>query len=346
MGVVTTQPAQIVYALYEHSHLGFLIEPHIVQINSKGSYTLSHQKLFVATSEDFDDFLDSSDYKLIRILEGCDQRIIVRKYSDEKTKPAEFFTGQYYSELQVKIRSEIDDRIGRAFELLMSKQVFVMGTDGNPTWKQIKIAAESASVLFHFKKENGSTRYYPTIKYQDTRISFIRRDAKIICDKPALMLLDGVVYHFEDKIDGKKLKPFLTKAYIEIPKSSEETYFKTFVVPLIERHKVYIEGFDVVTQKFQAKPILKIESLWGEDVKIGLYFKYGENVFPFDESRRTYVALDKQNGAYRFFRIARSFNWESNKVSFLRDLGLHHINDCNFFLHVDPEDELSQLNLF
>src|SRR5690606_20259825 len=113
-------------------------------------------------------------------------------------------------------------------------------------------------VLFHFRRGPAETRYFPTIKFQGLRIEFMFKDAQIICNQPAWLLLDDVLYHFEEDVEGKKLQPFLNKRYISIPKSSEKTYFEKFVAPLIEKHAVYAEGFEIRTEKYNSTPVLKL----------------------------------------------------------------------------------------
>lgn len=41
-----------------------------------------------------------------------------------------------------------------------------MGSDNNPTWKEIKVNAERATVIFHFDKGEFNTQYYPIVKFR------------------------------------------------------------------------------------------------------------------------------------------------------------------------------------
>ena len=347
--VTTSQPCKVVYSLYEHSYLGYLFEPHIVQINSKGNYTLSHQRLFSNTAGDFDQFLDQNDYKLISILDRCDQRYIIKKYAEDNPKPADFFSNVYNEEMHTVVRSEIETNIGGVIDLLEQKPLFVMGKDGNPTREEIYLTDDRATVLFHFKRENGQIRYFPTIKYKEERISFIHKDAKLISSKPALMLLDNTLYQFEHGLDGKKLKPFLKKAFIQIPQSSEITYLKTFVKPLLEEYRVHAEGFEIINEKFEAKPVLQIQKVWNEDVAIALYFKYGDNIYPYRSSRKAYVTFNENNGSYNFTRIMRSLTWEQHKVDLLISLGLRPTEGSGFRIEKrlnGEEETVEQLDMF
>ena len=148
------------------------------------------------------------------------------------------------------------------------------------------------------------------------------KEAQIICNQPAWLLLDEVLYYFEEDVEGKKLQPFLNKRFISIPKSSEKTYFEKFVAPLIEKHAVYAEGFEIRTEKFEAIPILKLLHSDSEAPQLQLYFKYGDYIFPSGSDRRVTVRTEKRDNDYIFHRIKRSLSWEKNKINILQELGL------------------------
>ena len=44
--VDSSKPCEIIYAIARHEYLGFLIEPHIVQLNPNGEFSLTYQRLF------------------------------------------------------------------------------------------------------------------------------------------------------------------------------------------------------------------------------------------------------------------------------------------------------------
>ena len=66
-------PCKIVYALCKHEYLGYLIEPHIVQLNPQGDFSLTYQRLFSHTAEEFAKHLTDEDFKLIKILDQTEQ---------------------------------------------------------------------------------------------------------------------------------------------------------------------------------------------------------------------------------------------------------------------------------
>ncbi|QEC51675.1 helicase-like protein [Anseongella ginsenosidimutans] len=333
--VSSVKPCKIVYSLFEHEYLGYLFEPHIVQLNESGEFSLVHQRLFSHTASEFDQYLDDKDLKIIRLLDQCEQEHIIKKYFKKAIRPSVFFPAHYDEKMHADIRPRIEKKLAEAIDLMQEKDVFETDKEGNPTWKRLKIAEAPATVLFHFRRNEGGTRYFPTIKHGNSRVDFMFREALIICNFPAKMLVNGMLYRFEGPLEGKKLQPFLNKRYIEIPESSEHTYFEKFVAPLIEKHHVYAEGFDIITERHEAVPVLKIPA---ENYPGGLvlHFRYNRFLFPFSGNQVS-VKVNRNNGSYRFYRIKRSLQWEQKKAEELVKMGLQQhgatfcLKDADFY---------------
>ena len=320
--VDSKKACKLVYSLGKHPYLGFVIEPHIVQLNANGSFSLSHRKLYTQTAKEFDAFLDDQDYKIIKLLDQLDQEYIIKKYHKEVIRPAAYFEKIWNDKLYAIVRPIIEKKLIEAIKMIGDKLLFEMGKEGNPIHKQIHIAKEPASVLFHFRRSIEGTRYFPTIKYLGQRIEFMFKDAEIISMQPAYMLLGNALLYFDQDLDGKKLLPFLNKRYIDIPKSSEPTYFKKFIGPLIERHNVYAEGFQIITEQFEAVPILKMVNTWNDSIQLILSFQYGKYNFLYQSGTKVSVSVENKNDEYIFHRVKRSLSWEATKIKVLTDMGL------------------------
>jgi len=320
--VDSSKPCKLVYSLCKHEYLGYLIEPHIVQLNQDGNFSLTYQRLFSTTAKEFSAILDETDIRLIKLLEETEQGHIIKRYHKKPVRPLEFFSKTFDQKLYDVIRPKIDKRMLEAFKHLKEKSLYFMSKEGWPVERKLQIADEPASVLFHFRRGTDETRYFPTIKYQGIRIEFMFKDAQVICNEPALLLLEDVLYFFEDEIEGKKLQPFLNKRFISIPKSSETAYFEKFVAPLIEKHHVYAEGFIINTEKFDAVPVLKVIFIPGGISQLQLYFRYGTYVFAAGTTTKVTVRMEKKGDDYIFHRIKRSLSWESSKLNELKKMGL------------------------
>ena len=311
--VDSSKPCQIIYAVCRHEYLSYVIEPHIVQLNPNGEFSLTYQRLFSNTAKEFSEYLDETDFKLVKILEEMEQGNIIKKFYKKPIRPFEFFSKIFNEQLFDTIRPKIEKRMAEALALLPGKQIYSMSKEGYPAERKLQIAAEPASVLFHFRRDDTEIRYFPTIKYQGMRIEFMFKNAEIICNHPAWMLLDDTLYYFDKEIEGKKLVPFLNKRYIAIPRSSEQSYFEKFVAPLIEKHNVYAEGFTINTEKYDATPVLKPIYVEGGTSQLQLYFKYAGYIFPYGDGRHVSVRMERNGDDYLF--IASNVRLPGKRIS-------------------------------
>lgn len=338
--VDSSKTCKVVYSLCKHEYLGYLIEPHVVQLNPQGDFSFTYQRIFTHTAEEFNACLSDIDYKLIKILDDIEQDSLIKKYYKKLIRPTEFFTKIFDDKFYENVRPKIEKKLAEALELLKVKnELYVMDKDGWPVERKIELADEPASILFHFRRNETETRYFPTIKYQNLRIEFMFKEAQIISNKPAWLLLNDVLYFFDQDIEGKKLQPFLNKRFIAIPKTTEATYFEKFVAPLIEKHHVYAEGFEIRTEQFEAIPVIKVLYVDGGLSQIQLYFKYGEYTFSVENAHKVTVRLEKTADNYVFHRIKRSAEWEKKQFNLLLSLGLKKTSSLFSNLEVASADE-------
>jgi SNF2 family DNA or RNA helicase len=340
--VGTDKPCKLVYSLAKHEYLGYLIEPHIVQLNPDGDFSLTYQRLFTSTASEFHNFMDATDQKLIKILEEVEQDHIIKKHFKKTVRATEFFTKTWDEKSYDAIRPKIEKKLAEALKLIKDKELYVMSKEGWPVEKRIHFAEEPATVLFHFRRNETETRYFPTIKYLDNRIDFMFKDALVILNYPAYLLLDDILYDFEQDLEGKKLQPFLNKRYISIPKASEPAYFSKFVSPLIEKYHVYAEGFTIHTEKHIAQPILKVVYVSGGISELQLFFKYGNYTFPAGGDLAVTVRMEKDGDEYFFHRIRRSLNWEKKKLDELLEMGLE--SNSKLFVHLEVVNNIEEVD--
>ncbi len=334
--VDTTQPYELVYSLCEHPYLGCLIEPHIVQLNPNGGYSLTHRRIFSHTASEYAPVLDQVDYKLIGLLEEIEQTNIIKRYHKKPVRPADFFAKIFDAKFYEYIRPKIERRLVQALELLKEKPLFLMSKDGYAADQRIEIAPEPASVLFHFRRNGEETRYFPTIKYGGQRIEFMYKDAQVIVNQQAWLLLEHVLYHFDQPLEGKKLSPFLQKRYIAVARATERKYFETFVRGLIEKHHVYAEGFSIETHQHDAVPVLKLLYVENGTSQLQLNFRYGPYLFASGGESKVTVRMQYDEAAdqYTFHRIKRSLQWEEKRMQELLDRGLYRTSAL--FSNLEP----------
>ncbi|ELR71404.1 helicase/SNF2 family domain protein [Fulvivirga imtechensis AK7] len=346
MKVSAAQPFQIIYSLYEHEYLGYLFESFVVHLDDKGKLTLQHQNISSKNAKEFSSRLDDTDYQLIELMDSMQQDAVIKHFNKKNVKPEEFFLKVYDASkgneaLQTEIDSYLERRRSKILENIQGKWVYEMGNDGEPAWKKIEVLDKKATVLFHFRRNEDNTHYFPTIKYNGEKIDFQYKDAYIICKNPAWMVLEGKLYSFEKDVDGKKLAPFLNKKFIVIPKNVEETYYNKFVAPLIASFDVYAKGFDINTEKYNPTPILTLSELVGNSSSMSLFndngkdavedsekilfelsFQYGPFKFKANNIGPVSVSVEKQGDSYTFHRVSRKLDDEKEIIQYMVNSGL------------------------
>ncbi|MGY2130696.1 DEAD/DEAH box helicase [Hymenobacter sp. HD11105] len=359
MKVSTSQPFQIVYSLLEHEYLGYLFESYVVQRNPRGQLTLQHQTVSTKNAPEFAAGLDEVDFELVALTDQIQQDCVLKEFWPKKTTPADFFLKIYDPEkgdkgLQEQIARYVQERMGQILARLGGKCVFIMGKDGEPTWREISLADEPASVLFHFRRNEDNTHYFPTIQYKGQKLDFQFKNAVVISAQPAWLLVSDVLYSFRNDVDGKKLQPFLNKKFIVIPRQVEDSYFQRFVAPLVESFDVHARGFDIRSERYVARPQLTFSdvpgavvvteeaparsngrganlppsapvttsSSGGGHIHFDLSFRYGDHTVPNSFDKRVSVKLEKTADSYIFHRLIRNIDHEEAMIQELADRAL------------------------
>src|SRR5690606_4285405 len=317
-------PFKLIYSLGEHPYLGYLLEPHIVQLNTNGSYSLSYKRIFTNTVGDFASALDDTDRQIIKLLDEIEQTHIIKTFNKKAIRPRDFFGKIFDEKIYDRIRPKIEQKMLTVLKQLTDKPLFLMSKDGYPADQEIQIADEPTSILFHFRRNETETRYFPTLKYKGQRLDFMYKNAQVVVNKQAWLLLENTLHYFEQDIDGKKLSPFLNKRYISVPRTTEKRYFETFVSVLIDKHHVYDEWFDIKTHKENARPVIKFFYMPMGQSFLQLSFVYGPYEFAAgtDHPVTVRLAYQEDSDQYVFHRIKRSLAWEKKQEVYLEKLGL------------------------
>lgn len=322
---------KLVYSLVQHEHLGYLIEPYIVQLTASGAFSLTHQKIHLLNADYYEKALDSKDYELLVLMEPLNPEKITQKFAPgQKIRPKEFFEKKLdEAMLQKFIRPFIDQILLECFRK-MDDRYFYLYDKGNPANQAIEVGSEPAKVLFHFLRGPEDMRYFPTIRYKEQRVYFSQNGSRIILYNPCYILAENKLLWFDEDLDGKKLEPFLTKKSILVPEKSIGTYLEKIAVPLFEKHNLFCEGIRVETEMHKASPVLRLEESIDGQPGFILSFRYDDKLFNYHSSRKVSVALSTENGAYVLRRIKRSNEWEKQKLQNILDLGLKQVEASLF----------------
>lgn len=342
MKIPATASYELVYSISRHPHLGPTIEAYVVQLTSAGNMSMVHQRVHSGNADYYDKKIEPNDYAALDLLDECLPEYIVKRFSKvKKIRPTEFFAKHFDSVLyQKQIRPHIEERLAKVLALIKGRQVYLKNLK-NIIYESVDWCEAPATALFHLRRNDTNTHYFATIKHNNHRVQFAQNHAILLTRSPCYLIAGGRILFFEKGFNGQKLQPFINKRFIEIPKRSEEEYFKKVIVPLIEEHNVYAVGFEIQTEKHQSNPVIKLQRLLNGNFGVTLGFRYDKYVFPYHSSKYVSVRMDKSEDSYTFKRIKRSKPWEEIKKETLALLGINHIGGSEFGF--DHEMELTGL---
>lgn len=351
MKVSPSEPFKIVYSILNHEYLGYIFEAFAVQLTSQGEFSFQVQNISSKNIKEFRSGLDTKDFELVKLIDDIQQDAVLKKYNPKKLNAVDFFLKVYDAQkgdkaIQETIAGYLESCKSRILERLAGKDIFIMGNDGNPLWKPVTWEPEKATIRFHFIRNEDNTHYFPTIRHKMQKLEFQYKNAFLICEDPAWLVLDGHLYHFEGNVDGKKIKPFLAKKFIAIPGQVEEQYYGRFVAPLIASYDVVARGFEIRNVSSLPKTILTIseyssspkksavlfqdsedvEVLEEEDndVTFELSFQYAGFSFHYDSfAHASSVHMEKKGNDYFFNKVKRNIEVEGQHVRILKDIGLN-----------------------
>ncbi|MEA3316945.1 MAG: DEAD/DEAH box helicase, partial [Bacteroidota bacterium] len=199
---------------------------------------------------------------------------------------------------------------------------------------RIFVIDNKADVVFNITKKDEGTEYFLTIRNENKEISLLDKSAYFIANEPCRLVLENRLYYFE-KINAKKILPFLKKDYIKIPSSSEKLWYESFALKSIQKHKVRAKGFTINKKITSKKAVLVLENdLYGNAVLV-LQFEYNNlKKFFSNKERVKSVKFRIENNEYIFDLIDRDDNWEKSIIDSLNKIGLKNFSE-SYFLPVN-----------
>ncbi|MHA4736429.1 DEAD/DEAH box helicase [Dyadobacter sp. MSC1_007] len=351
MKVSPSEPFKIVYSILNHEYLGYIFEAFVVQLTQQGDFSFQIQNISSKNIKEFRAGIDTKDFELVKLIDDIQQDAVLKKFNTKKLNAVDFFLKAYDAQkgdklIQEAIAGYLENAKARILERLAGKDIFIMGNDGNPLWKPVMWENEKATIRFHFIRNEDNTHYFPTIRHKMQKLDFQYKNAFLVCEDPAWLVLDGHLFHFEGNVDGKKIKPFLAKKFIAIPGQVEEQYYGRFVAPLIASYDVVARGFEIRNVSSVPKTILTISEFSSttkktpvlfqdsedvevmeeedNDVTFDLSFQYAGFSFHYDSfAHPSSVHMEKRGNDYFFNKVKRNIEAETQHVRILKDWGLN-----------------------
>ncbi len=321
MGLIdSSKKFKVVYSIYNHEFLGCLFSSHVVQLLENGNLSLAHQALMPENMAQFDHMLDDADRKIVRHLDKLTNDEVVKKFGGTVRNIKEFFSKKFHEEVKATVLRYVDRLMLEAIPMLKGKDLYTSSRDNYPAQNLVQIAEDLAAIRFCFRRSVDDTRYFPLVYRNRLRLSVCRKDAALIVENPAWLLLGNELFTFDQPVDGKKLYPFLNKPYIAVPKSAEDNYFRKFAPQIISAYDVDAEGMRINYVRRDPKFRLVVDASDSKSVSMELRVTYGNHDLKPEPGSPVQVVVEHNENDYVFYKIFRNTDAERDVVNYMERL--------------------------
>ncbi|HBH84586.1 MAG: hypothetical protein A2X05_05780 [Bacteroidetes bacterium GWE2_41_25] len=319
--------------LTNHRLWGYILIPYIIEPALNKKYYILKESLSPFPGTDTLNILDPEEREVINIINEYNDRNLFRLFSKDKSLK-EFLIKVTSDRIDNFIRPFIERKIYKCFSIARDEGIPVYFQKTTTTLHredQLKIETEKAVPLFRFIRDVDQSSYKLGLDTDGKSVDLKKSSAEIVCNSPCLIRADHRVLFVSD-VDGTKLKPFLSKDQIAIPKKAEAKYFASFVLNAVNNYKVEGTGFEILEDVPEKKACLVVETgLKGTPVLI-LSYRYQGTMIYSGEIQKSITNFDDTGGKYTFRKYNRDYNWEAECRKKLEDTGFFSDDDINYSL--------------
>jgi len=327
------KPRLFTLILIPHRLWGLILVPYIIISESKKKYFKLSECLSPFPNIDTLSTITPEEREVVRIINDYSDRNLFKLFSKDKSVK-DFLETVDSGKIENFIRPYIEKKIYKCFQISLEENIPVYYQKSKSVTlhseDRLTLYHESASPVFVFNRSEEQTTYNLCLEAGGKIIDIRKSSADIICMSPCMIREDYRVLFVSD-VDGSKIKPFLSKDNIIIPKKTEERYFETFVLNAVNNFKVRSHGFDIELFTPEKEAILEIDKgLKCTNVLILKFSYHGKMIFASDTDYN-FTVLEKNNGKFVFKKYHRDFKWEQSCLVSLGELGFFSDDDVTFF---------------
>lgn len=317
--------------LFQHRLWGFVIAPYIIQ-KEKGYYKLS-ENLSPFPNPDTLGLLTPEERDLVKIINEYNDRSLFKLFSRDKSVK-DFLEKVTAENTENFIRPYIERRLQKCFSIARDENIPVYFQKKKTVTlhpeDQLLLSADYAEPIFRFARGEEESAYNLSLEHSGKIIDLRKGTVDILCMTPCIIRDDYRII-FVSEVEGSKLKPFLTKENILIPKKSELKYFSGFVLNTINNYKVENAGFEIVDSEPRKEALLVLETGLKGCTGMTLHFSYEGNKIYSNDTSVSFTKFEKKGENFLFKKYHRDFAWEKQRLQTLAELGFFSDDEINFY---------------
>ncbi len=289
--------------------------------------------------------LDNEEREAVRLLNEYSDRNLFNLFSKHRNVK-EFMENVTDREFDKLIKPYIEKRICQCLKIAMNEELplYHHKTRINSLHPEDRLMIDPAEAkpVFSFDRIPGSTSYSLIIESENRPVQLRGISVEILSNKPCIIRA-GHKIHFIANIEGAKIKPFLTRDKIIIPEAAVEKYFSTFVLQVINTHKVTGTGFSLEKAEAVRTAFLTVERLVTGIPAAILRFRYDKRDIYYPDEEMHFTAFSNNGGRFSFLRKERDAAWEKRCLAALDEAGLFTEDGIHFSTTGSVENEQDSL---
>lgn len=323
-----------IIVITEHRKFGIIFSSYIISKGAGNSFYSSIERANLVNIKD-EDFTSDAITDIQTLISQYDDINIANFFTKKKEDAVEFIKNVREDLINDRIRPFIENRLHKIIKLLAGSDIGIYYKDKNYATiysaDKVEFTGDNATAVFNFNKTEDGLQYFLNINYNNKSVSLKNKKALVLTHEPCTILLGQQMYRFKH-IDNKKLQPFFTKDFVQIPKASEKVYFEKFVSNAIKQFKVKHQGFHIVDQQLTPKPTLYLQNdLQGRPVLL-LKLQYGQKLILANNPELMFLQLNYSQDKVEFIKTKRDFSSENNTSRLICDLGLKTSDHVHYYL--------------
>ena len=334
--------------LTHHRIWGSLLLPYIIQKEANRTYYRLSECLSPFPNIDTLGTLAAEEIEAVKVINEYTDRNLFKIFSKDKNVK-EFLEKISTDKKEKFIRPYIEKRIFKCFLLSRDEDipVYFQRTKAASLHQEdrLNLHGDNALPVFMFDRNEEQSSYNLSLETGGKKIELIKNDIDILCISPCL-IRDTHRILFVKEIDGSKLKPFLSKEKILIPKKAESRYFGSFVLNAINNFKVEGSGFEIIEINPEKEAILELEISIKGAPALFLKFNYQTNKIYSNDTSTCFTSFERKGENFIFRKYYRDFDWEEQCRRMLGELGFFSDDNISFSpvsSDIKQKDELYSL---
>jgi hypothetical protein len=231
---MSTGNRKLVFVLVHDALIGVKFEARVAELMDDGTFSLNHYRLDPFNYRNFDVVVGDQEKVLLKSLREITYDKLVQNFS------------KVNSDLPDLLRMKGDDFFKRIFRPYVERRmvfqishcrdhnipVYQLFATGALSEQPYVYATEPTRVSYHFRWTPENLTYAIRVTAGGEPVVLHNPSLIIVTDQPAWIAYRGTLYTMEE-VNGNKIKPFLTKSSLVVPRQTEQKYFSTFIRGLL-----------------------------------------------------------------------------------------------------------------